>query len=461
MIFLFLQFFFIHTNANANLSEKDILENVLQQFPSIKMAQDDISIAKGEETAARGAFDILLQGSLTKKTGDYDNSVLDAKIVKPTSLFGLDLYAGYKKGTGQFAVYDGDYQTLDKGEWNVGLKLPLLRDFLIDERRARLQKTNLAIDQRQFQLQAVELEQVKNALHRYWDWMLASKRILIQKGLLDTAQQRDVWLHKRTKAGDIARFERNDNLRSILQRKSFVMQSELNLEQSIAELIYYINDEKLHKLMQNPHSIPDNDLLHFKSVLLTKTVPELTTLALQQRPELKGLNLQIEQNKIDESLQNNKFLPKLDIQAQYSKDEGAGSTSLDDNNFKTMVNVEVPLQYRAIRGRQSQIRSLTQKMMNQRQFLEQRISADIKIFKKNLQIALQRRDLAKEEWALAQKLEQGERIRFSHGETNVLIVNLREQASAEAELRLAETSVEALKQLINLKVTVGEIPRTQ
>ncbi|MBY0383905.1 hypothetical protein K2X05_02000, partial [bacterium] len=135
MIYWFFSFCFL---SQSMVTEKQVLDHVLQQFPSVRMAQNDLQIAEGEQVAARGAFDILLQGSYTENSGDYENDVLNARLVKPTAIFGLDLYAGFKKGEGNFPVYDEEWKTLDRGEWSVGGKLPLLRDFLIDDRRARV-----------------------------------------------------------------------------------------------------------------------------------------------------------------------------------------------------------------------------------------------------------------------------------------------------------------------------------
>lgn len=66
--------------------------------------------------------------------------------------------------------------------------------------------------------------------------------------------------------------------------------------------------------------------------------------------------------------------------------------------------------------------------------------------------------MAQSELQLAQRLENGERVRLKQGETNILTVNLREQATAEAEFRYAEASVDALKHYISLKTTIGELP---
>lgn len=75
-----------------------------------------------------------------------------------------------------------------------------------------------------------------------------------------------------------------------------------------------------------------------------------------------------------------------------------------------------------------------------------------------MSVAYERRELSLEEYSLAQQLEKGERLRFRQGDTNVLIVNLREQASAEASLRVVETTAEVLRTYAALEVRVGKIP---
>lgn len=454
MILFFVFSFF----ANSTLTEQDVLELVLNQFPTVQMAKNDLEISHAEELRARGAFDLHLQGQFIENTGDYKNRYLQGKIIKPTSLFGLDLYAGYRKSDGSLAIYDKELETLDRGEWSLGVKLPLLRDFLIDDRRAQLKKAKLGIAQKEYQLQAVEFEQIRQALHKYWDWVLAGKKLIIQKNLLSIAEQRDIWLSQRMKAGDIPRFERNDNLRTILQRKSSVMQNELLLTQAIAELGYFLSDSSLTQKLRTPRDLELNILPHLEMSLIQSSTEQLSQKALEQRPDLKSLQLSIEQNKIEETLQKNKFLPQINLQAQFSKDEGLGSYQLDDNNLKTMVSMEIPLQYRALRGRNAQVQTQTLRLNNQKQLLKQRIEADIEIILKNITVSLERRALAQDELSLALNLEKGERQRLRHGESNILTVNLREQASAEAELRLAENTIEVMKHWVTLKTALGERP---
>lgn len=460
MFFIFLTLF---TNfSSAEITEQELIDHVLEKFPAVQMAKQDLKNAQAQETAARGAFDIVIQGNWTDNTGDYEYDFLQSRIVKPTSLFGLDLYAGFRKSDGSIPVYDGNLQTLDQGEWSVGAKLPLLRGFLIDENRANLRKSELQVQRQQLQLQVSELNQLEKALHAYWNWKLARERVRIQKGLLETALTRDTWLERRTKAGDIARFERNDNLRTVLQRRSLLMQSEQILKAAEAEALVYIDQPELILKLKQPLSTTQTQgtewRMPFNLSDYIKSPDLLMESALQKRPDFASLAVQMSQLEVEKDLQKNSFLPKLDIETQYSRDRGMGSSSLDDDNMKVSVNFEVPLQYRKIKGRADLAEGNLQRLKHERNLLQRQWNARLVTLQNSLDISLQRRDLAQQEFSLATNLEKGERTRLRQGETNVLMVNLREQAAAEAELRLAETSTDVLKNYVSISLSVGDIP---
>lgn len=455
------------TLSSAEVTQTEFVDHVLTQFPTVQMSQEDVSIARAQKTIAEGAFDAVFQTSWTESHGDYDYKYLQSRILKPTSILGLDLYAGFRKSTGVIPIYDGQLETLTDGEWSVGAKLPLLRGLWTDSRRTQLAKSRLQIEKQIYQLRATELAQVKKALMTYWDWKLARERYRIQKELLEVATQRDVWLEKRARAGDVARFERNDNLRSILQRKSFVLQNQQHLKTANAELQMYVSDPGLSSRISHTEFPSERSLdwsLPPRLEALSKPAESLLTVALAQRPELNALMNQKEQLQADRDLARNEFLPRLDIDAQYSKDRGIGPSNigpsnLDDNNVKVSVNLEIPLQYRRVRGLREQATSALERLNYEKQLLERQWLAEITALQNNLQVSIERRTLAGQELTLAKELNVGEMSRFRHGESTILMVNLREQTTAEAELRLAEMTIEVIKNHASLLLALGEIPK--
>jgi outer membrane protein TolC len=59
--------------------------------------------------------------------------------------------------------------------------------------------------------------------------------------------------------------------------------------------------------------------------------------------------------------------------------------------------------------------------------MRDRIGAEVRDIHSALRAAIARIDIAVSETELARTLEQGERDRFEHGDSNILFVNLREQ----------------------------------
>ncbi len=446
----------------ADVTEAEVVGEVLSQFPAVQMSQQDVKAAEAQELTARGAFDIVFEGDWKDVTGDYEYSVFESQVRKPTSIFGLDLYGGFRESQGGVPLYYGEQETLDRGEWNVGAKLPLLRGFLTDTRRAGFNKSKLQVSRQNLKLRATELREIEKALFAYWSWKVALGRWRIQKSLLDIAKLRDQWLGKRTRAGDIPAFERKDNLRTVLLRQSALLQADLELKSRETQLAFFLSNADLQKKVESSSLSEKNIESHWfipqQTSEFKKPIDDLMNRALKQRPEFAAIATQLAQLEIDKDLQQNQFLPKLDLKAEYSKDRGVGSTTLDDENTTVSLQFQVPLQYRNIRGQRDQISADIRKVEFERQLLERQWRADLTALQKNLEVATERRELALQEFDLAKQLENGERTRFRQGDTNVLIVNLREQATAEASLRIIETTADLLRAYASLEVRLGKIP---
>jgi outer membrane protein TolC len=269
-------------------------------------------------------------------------------------------------------------------------------------------------------------------------------------------------LAKRTRAGDIPVFERKDNLRTVLLRQSALLQADLELKARETQLAVFISSELLQKKVASS-SMSDKNIesrwfVPQQTSEFKKPVDELMKRALNDRPEFAAIATQLAQLNIDKDLQQNQFLPKLDLKAEYSKDSGLGGTKLDDDNTTVSLQFQVPLQYRNIKGQRDQVSANIRKVEFERQLLERQWRAELAALQKNLEVSTERRELSIQEYELAQQLESGERTRFKQGDTNVLIVNLREQASAEASLRIIETTADVLRAYASMQVRLGKIP---
>jgi cobalt-zinc-cadmium efflux system outer membrane protein len=423
---------------------------ILSSSPQIRILKAEVEAVRGELTSSLGPFDLRLKGETSNYQGFYDYRTYGLRLEQPLAPLGLEVFAGFRNGQGNIPVYSQNGLTLDQGEWSAGLQLPLLQNLLIDSRRFGLLKAENTLRQRELQFDQGSLEQVRQGLVRFIDWAVASARLEVNRDLEQRAVERGTWLEARVQHGDLPRFELEDNRRSILQRETQVKLAEFQHEQAKRELIVFLAaaEDKIDSKPDLPAAPPEEP----------RTLESLVEIALKDRKDLAAVGVAIDTFEQEIRLEQNRRLPKLDLKLQMDQDRGEGPSSLKGSNWSAGLGLEFPLWQRSARGRVQTAESQKERTELQRDLLRQRIEIDLKNAKRGLEVATERYGISKSEFDLALHLEDGERKRFKNGESSILTVNLREQATAEARLRMIETLAESHRNHLALKTLIGTLP---
>ncbi len=437
------------------LTIQEVISSVRDRHPIILSIEKDKEIAHGELQASEGAFDLQWKSKITSTTGFYSTDRIDSVIEKPTTLWGASLFTGYRFGSGKFALYDGKLETLSAGEWRTGIELPLWRNGPTDRRRANIDRAEQGVKVAQTQIDQVVLESIRNATQRYWDWVVAGERARVYRSLLKIAEDRDAGFAERVKQGDLPIFERRDNERAILQRKAQVVAAERALQLAAIELSLFLRNEAGNPQIPTPENMP-SDFTHPEPPE-NISVEAATLNALARRPEPSRFEAQKKQNDIESALFDNQLAPRLDLQLAASQDFGAGDPSRRPTEFEAGVVLEIPLERNVARGRMNAAVAGRNKVMLQERFFRDRLVADIQDIQSSLTAAFGRLDLNHKEWKLSVELEKGERVRFQQGDSNVLFVNLREQATADAAVRELDALLDCHKGLAAWKAVLGQM----
>jgi outer membrane protein TolC len=439
--FLFAPFCLIpFARAEEPLVLSRLLDKVRIEFPLILAAEEDRNIAQGQRLNALGEFDVRWKTrSMVVSPGYYDRYVLDSLVEKPTSLGGLDIYGGYRQGLGDFAVYDEKAKTMDGGEGRLGFALPLMRDSAIDARRAGLAIADIGIGIADQTVQTKKIEIILKASSAYWKWIAAGRKLTIVGNLLKIAKERDRGLVERVAHGDIAEFERKDNLRGLLFRENQLFAAERLFQEASFELSLYFRDSdgqpKLPGKELLPQMIPP---IQAKSPYVEE---KLVARAKEKRPELTRLRQEHEQAAISGRHADNQLLPKLDLLLEVSKETGGTDPTRSPTELGSGVQIEVPLQRRKAEGKLAEAQAKQRKLELELQYMNQRVTADIQDAISALTISREQLTVVSKELGYARELEEGERIRFEAGESTILIVNLREQATADSAIRQVDALV--------------------
>jgi len=413
------------------LELETVLASVEASHPTLESAARDVDRADGENLAARGGFDptLTVQGKLTP-ISYYRTGEIDTLVRQPTPAWGLGVYAGYRLGLGNYAVYKGDLQTLSGGELRAGVDVPIWRDGPIDKRRAKIRTSNHKLDSARASRDATELELSGQAAEAYWKWVAAGRRLIIARNLLAIAERRDAGLNEQATAGAIERIKVVDNRRLVLDRMSKVVDAERKFETATLKLSLYYRDEDDQPIRPGegrvPTAIPDPARVDVPSL------DDEVNKAVQRRPDVEALAAKRRVTDVEVKLAKNQRAPKVNVQGFVAKDFGAGPVELAPVELGVGLKVEMPLPLRQARGELQAARAGRASVDAKLRGLRDKIGAEVRTAYVALQAAEQSVVLAREQVSVAQQLAEAERTRFSEGLSDLVIVNLRELAAADA-----------------------------
>lgn len=439
---------FLSSAFSAQLpSFQDYIKSVNTHYPLIVVAEQELIHAEGELKASLGAFDLTLKNKARNTfEGYYKYQSVESMLEKPTSIWGITAYAGYRLGTGTFPSYDKG-ETLSQGEMFAGVDIPILRNGPIDRRRANVAKSEIGLLAAKESNRIQKIDLFRLATQRYWEYIANYKRKEIIQKLLKNATDRNEQLIARVKHGDIAKFEQLENERAILNRQAQLVQIERTLNSSLQQLSLFLRNEKgTPVILSSDQSLNETILNQFQNLKDVDSINFNQDLvyegALKQRPDYLRLKNQLQQNQIEIDLAKNQFLPKLDFQLQYAKDFGTGPSSLIPQQTVGMLALEIPIQWRFFSGRLTQATSQQMRLDAQTQLAKDRVRTEVQEAIINLKAASDRVRLTSDEYQLALKLEKGEYDRFRSGDSQLLLVNLREQQTADAALKQTDALVD-------------------
>lgn len=437
------------------LSLDDVLRSVVELDPRIEAADFEIEAAEAKLLAARGGFDttVKARGSI-QPLGYYRNGVIDVRFEQPTPLYGLTAWAGWRIGVGEFPVYDGKLLTAQGGELRAGVELPLWRDGGIDRTRADIRQARIEQERKGHSRDAKLLELEAKAAEAYWTWVAAGLRLDIERTLLELALDRDAGLRAQIELGSIEAIVGTDNRRAILSREGRVVAAEREFQKASLELSLYVRDAAGEPLLVGPDRLP--------SEMPQMLPPELTDIeaevaaAIQRRPDLQALLDEREQAEVEQRFARNQRGARIDLGAWVAQDVGVAPVELQPFELVAAVEIEIPIPLRKARGQLQLARAELGRLGAELRLLENQIAVDVLDAHSAVTAAYQRALLAGEQVALAEALARAELDRFQLGAGDLLLVNLRELATADAASDAVEAVADYFIAKAQLEVATGQ-----
>lgn len=431
-----------------------VLASAERHHPLVRAALADHDAADGELRGARGGFDpSWITRAQGQPVGGYQQWQVDTTVTQPTPLWGASAFVGYRFGDDMPSYY-GDRLTKQAGEIRGGVSVPLWRNGPTDRRRTNIEKAGLGVEIASLSVEQQRLLIARDASFRYWDWVAAAKRRAIAEDLLRIAVDRDAGIAARAASGDVPTIDRTDNQRAIAQRQGFVVSADRALAQNAIELSLFWRGA------DGAPQLPDAARAPSLPEPAAPAIAEPSALgdAERKRPELRRFDAQRRQQDVEIAWAKNQRAPAVDLWVTTSVDLGdprASRPDLDKPVLAGGVMIDLPIFNRTADGRVKAAEAARTKVDEQRRFALDRVRAEVRDAANAVETASRRLAVARLEVTLAVELERAERTRFDAGDGSLLLVNLREQATAEARLREVDALADGHKAAAALRWATG------
>ncbi|MBK8590756.1 MAG: TolC family protein [Sandaracinaceae bacterium] len=412
-----------------------VLRSTVAHHPSVQAALAREDVAEAELMRARGAFDpaLSVRGAL-RHGGYYELRRVDAELRAPTPWLGAEFWAGYRYGrdVDDETRYPGYYsdQTLDRGELRAGVRVPLLRDRALDDRRAVRARAELAVDgaQQVRALALIELE--RRAAVAYWSWVAAGRGQQVCEELLVLAEVRLGAVRERVASGIIPEVDTLEAERAWLSRQDCVIQARRNVEAAAIVLGLFLRSDTGAPAPPTPARLPRDLPLPPAPVM---TQPDVERV-LACHPRIAAQRAVMESQRVARDLASQRRQPRLDALAEVSRDLGQGDATLPGTVLEVGVQLSVPLALRDARGQHAATEAQLAAERELLRLAEDEVRAELSDIASAYQAALERHALLTRLEQNAEQLAAAERRQLELGATSLLFVNIREQGVAEASL---------------------------
>jgi outer membrane protein TolC len=435
----------------------EVLASVQTQYPPYLAALIEQDIANGRARQAAGAFDLNLNaGGSIPLAGYYDGRTGYAMLEQPLPFWGGSVYGGYRLSSGFLPNYNKERTGVD-GESVLGFRIPLLRDSTIDRRRAALWQAQIDQELADPIILRQYLDFIRAASISYYNWVSAGQRLTLAEQLLRVAQDRDSAIAEQVKKGASAPIVQVDNQRLVVNRQIAVVLAERRFQAASIELsLFYRSRETAEPITvprsRVPSAFPPHPRLDDSQIVADSAKAAIF------RPEIRRIELLIEKTQIDRRLAKNNLLPNLDLgveAGQFLGDVSSRPKDLERNEVEAKIEFKLPLQRRDAKGRIEVADATIERLTNDKKFARDRIIADVRDSFSAVNAAYDALTMTRKNVDLSRQLEKAENQRLQQGATDLLALQIREQATFDAQVLEVEAQTDYFRALANYRAAIA------
>lgn len=452
----------VHTTAQDTvriLKEEEFLNIVRSNHPVAKQGGLLVDMARAELQTIRGSFDPVLYYSNEQKTFDGKNyfNYTNGELVIPT-WFGIEAYAGIENNFGDFVNTE---VTKNRSSY-AGVSVPLLKDLILDQRRAALQQGKLFMQQSEWERRNVINDLLLDSYYAYWTWAKDYQVFLVLENTIRINSFRYNLIKVSVQQGDRAAV---DTTEALAQLQSFQQQREeawLKFRKSSLELSTYLWLPNQQPAYISDRVIPDTlwAVQNFTAFNTTDLTNWLTQ-TMNTHPKLQMIDFKMQSLEVERRLKFQSLLPKADVkynflQSGYNPLAGQ-NVNFFQNNYKFGVNVAIPIPNRSGIGQYKATRIKLKSVDLDRNLTKLELENKVR-FHYNEVINLQKQiRIYEDAYRNYVRLFDAEQLKFTLGETTLFLLNTRENKALETLQKLLELKAKFYQAFASLNWASGQL----
>jgi outer membrane protein TolC len=404
--------------------------------------------------------------SNSRLSGNYQATF--SQTLKTGSAYSVRFQVNRSSTNSSFSTVNPSYN----GSLVYSFQQPLLRNFgrLINTNQIRVARNNLNISEIQFEQQVTDL--VTQAHNLYWDLVFAREDIKVQQESLQLAQRTLEDNQKQVEIGTLAPIEVVQAESEVASRREGLVlanYSQIRVEDNIKRLISRVPDPALVLLSLDP----TDDVRGRRNDQIIP-VAEAIRLALLNRPEMRQIEIQVQNNDFDLEFSRNQLLPQFDITASYTqaglggtqniRDFGGSSVTqipggiggafsdifgFDFTGYQVGFSLQIPLSNKSAQA--SHTRLITQKRLNEsrRAATAQAIATEVRDAFNQIEMNRARIEAAQIARELAVRRLDAEQRKFRLGASAIRFVLQEQRNLTQAQTTEIRSLVDYVKALVS------------
>jgi outer membrane protein TolC len=439
----------------------DQLMNIVRTYhPIVKQADIRIERSVAELLMARGAFEPVLSNNSGQKTFDNLNYyTYSATEIKIPTWFGIELSGGIEDLSG--SKFDPT-ETLGKTNY-LGVTVPLVKNLLMDKRRATLKQAKIYTTMAEIEKRAVVNDLLMQAIESYYAWVKSYQTLVVVQNNLLTSKKRADLMSRSFFNGEKSAI---DTLEAYTQYQSFQLlqqNKELDFNNASLSLSSFLWKNENEPTVLPKDVVPqvnwENEL---KLDSFTVVLDDLLSFSSASNPNIQLYTYKLNGLEIDQKLKFQELLPKVDfkynsLSKSYDFAKNIGGHSVFDNNFLYGVKVEMPLLL--AKGR-AEYKISKLKIADTRIDQTQKIvfnALKIKGYFNEYETLKSQIALQAQIYSNYRKLVEAEEKRFENGESSLFLINSRENKALESQEKLIELKTKYYKSIFALQWISGKL----